>query len=33
MSEKTYGILAGFAELVIFAAGALGLVIAALVLI
>ena len=32
MSEKTYGILAGFAELVIFAAGTLGLIVATLVL-
>jgi len=33
MSQKTYNVLAGFAELVVFVAGAVGLMLAACVLI
>ncbi|KKN86362.1 hypothetical protein LCGC14_0269160 [marine sediment metagenome] len=33
MSQRTYGILAGFAELVVFAAGAAVLILAASILI
>jgi hypothetical protein len=33
MSQKTYNILAGFAELVVFVAGAVGLTLAACVLV